>query len=91
MIKAPLANVKASFSDYMKKAAKDEALITRCGKTAAILIGFAGEDGWFDYRLEHEVRFLKRSEEFRRQARIGTLVDLGELATADHACRQSKQ
>ncbi|MHB8521372.1 MAG: hypothetical protein ACYDH9_11535 [Limisphaerales bacterium] len=35
-------------------------LITRHGKPAAILIGFTDEDDWFDYRLEHDPRFLKR-------------------------------
>jgi len=48
MIKVPLAEVKDALSDYVRKAAKDEVLITRHGVPAAILIGFADEDEWFD-------------------------------------------
>ncbi|MBI4658542.1 MAG: type II toxin-antitoxin system Phd/YefM family antitoxin [Verrucomicrobia bacterium] len=79
MIKVPLAEVKDALSDYVKKAAKDEVLITRHGKPAAILIGFADEDDWFDYRLEHDERFLKRIAESRRQAHREAFVRLEEL------------
>jgi prevent-host-death family protein len=79
MIKVPLAEVKDALSEFIKKAAKDEVLITRHGKPAAILIGFADEDDWFDYRLEHDERFLKRIEESRRQAQRGAFVRLEEL------------
>jgi prevent-host-death family protein len=79
MIKVPLAEVKDSLSDYIKKAAKDEVLITRHGKPAAILIGFASEDDWFDYRLEHDERFLKRIAESRRQAQSGKFTRLEDL------------
>ncbi len=51
-MKVPWANVKDALLDYVKKAARDEVFITRHGKPAAILIGFADEDDWFDYRLE---------------------------------------
>ena len=83
MIKVPLAEVKDALSDYIKKAAKDEVLITRHGKPAAILIGFADEDDWFDYRLEHDERFLKRIAESRRQAQSGAFVRLEDLQDAD--------
>ena len=61
------------------KAAKDEVLITRHGKPAAILIGFADEDDWFDYRLEHDERFLKRIAQSRDQARNGEFTRLEDL------------
>ena len=79
MIKVPLAAVKDSLSDYVKKAAKDEVLITRHGKPAAILIGFADEDDWFDYRLEHDERLLKRIAQSREQARSGKFKRLEDL------------
>ena len=82
MIKVPLATVKDALSDYVKKAAKDEVLITRYGKPAAILIGFADEDDWFDYRLEHDERFLKRMIESRDQARSGKFTRLEDLPDA---------
>ena len=79
MIKAPLAEVKDSLSEYIKKATKDDVVITRHGKPAAILIGFADEDDWFDYRLEHDERFLKRIAESRAQAKRGDYVRLEDL------------
>jgi prevent-host-death family protein len=79
MIKVPLAEVKDALSEYLKKAAKDEVLITRHGKPAAILIGFADEDDWFDYRLEHDERFLKRITKSREQAQRGAFTRLEDL------------
>ncbi|MEK7686660.1 MAG: type II toxin-antitoxin system Phd/YefM family antitoxin [Verrucomicrobiota bacterium] len=79
MIKVPLAEVKDSLSDFIKKAAKDEVLITKHGKPAAILIGFADEDDWFDYRLEHDERFLKRIAESRGQIKNGAFTRLADL------------
>jgi hypothetical protein len=37
----------------------EEILITRHGRRAGVLIGFASEDDWFDYRLEHP-EFLRQ-------------------------------
>jgi len=79
MIKAPLAEVKDSLSEYIKKATKDDVVITRHGKPAAILIGFADEDDWLDYRLEHDERFLKRIAQSREQAKRGAYVRLEDL------------
>ncbi len=80
MIKVPLAEAKDSLSDYVKKAAKEQVLITRHGKPAALLVGFADEDDWFDYQLEHDERFLKRIAESRKQARKGRFVRLEDLS-----------
>ena len=55
-----LNEVKDDLSRYLRLAEKEEVLITRHGKPAGILIGFAFEDEWFDYRLEHDPRFLQR-------------------------------
>ncbi len=52
-------------------AEKGEIIITRHGKPAGVLIGFESEDAWFDYRLEHDSRFLKRIEAARRSLRVG--------------------
>jgi prevent-host-death family protein len=80
MIKVPLATVKDDLSAYVKKSATDEVLITRHGKPAAILIGFADEDDWFDYRLEHDECFLQRIAQSREQARNGKLTRLENLS-----------
>ena len=37
-------------------------MITSNGKPAGLLIGFASEDDWLDYRLENDPRFLRRIE-----------------------------
>jgi hypothetical protein len=29
------------------------------------MIGFESEEGWFEYRLEHDPRFLRRIEQAR--------------------------
>lgn len=46
-------------------------LIARHGKPAAIPVGFADEDEWFDDRLEHDERFLRPIAESHEQARSG--------------------
>jgi len=57
MKKVPLSEVKDQFSEYLHLAEEEEIIITRHGKPAGMLIGFASEDDWFDYRLEHDPRF----------------------------------
>ena len=39
---------------------QEEVLITRHGKPAAVVVGFRDEDDWFDYKMEHDERFLRR-------------------------------
>ena len=79
MKKAALNEVKDDLSRYLRLAEKEEILITRHGKPAGILIGFRSEDAWFDYRLEHDPRFLARVERARRSLRAGRGVKLEDL------------
>lgn len=44
-----------------------------------ILIGFASEDDWFEYRLEHDPRFLTRIERARESLRSGKGVRLEDI------------
>jgi prevent-host-death family protein len=74
-----LAVVKDDLSKYLRLAEKEEILITRHGKPAGVLIGFRSEDDWFDYRLEHDPRFLQRVERARRSVRAGRGVRLEEI------------
>ena len=69
MKKAALSEVKDDLSRFLRLAEKEEVLITRHGKPAGVLIGFEGEDDWFDYRLENESRFLARVEAARSSLR----------------------
>ncbi len=54
-------------------------MITRHGKPAGVLIWFASEDAWFEYRLENDPRFLKRIAAAQESLRSGRGVRLGGL------------
>jgi prevent-host-death family protein len=74
-----LAEVKDDFSKYLRLAADEEILITRHGRPAGVLIGFASEDDWFDYRLEHHPEFLRRVAQARAAIRDGRGVPLEKV------------
>ncbi|MBI3268748.1 MAG: type II toxin-antitoxin system Phd/YefM family antitoxin [Planctomycetes bacterium] len=79
MKRVPLTEMKDQLSKYLDLAGKEEVLITRHGKPAGILIGFASEEDWFEYRLTHDRRFLARVESARRSLRAGGGTRLEEL------------
>ena len=60
MKQVALSELKDDFSRYLHMAENEEIVITKHGKPAGVLVGFASEDDWFDYRLEHDPRFLQR-------------------------------
>jgi prevent-host-death family protein len=71
MKEIPLSEVKDDLSHLLREAAKQDIVITRHGKPAGVLIGFKSEDDWFEYRLEHDPRFLRRIQNARRNLRAG--------------------
>jgi prevent-host-death family protein len=71
MKKVALAKVKDDFSRYLRLAAGEEIVITRHGRPAGVLIGFASEDEWFEYRLENHPHFLERIARARTEIRAG--------------------
>jgi prevent-host-death family protein len=75
----PLNEVKNNLSKYLRSAAKDAIVITRHGEPAGILIGFASEDDWFEYRLEHDPQFLARVEKARKSLRAGKGIKLEDV------------
>ncbi len=77
--KVPLSEVKDDLSRYLREAEEREVVITRHGKPAGVLIGFASEDDWFDYRLENDPRFVARIEKARASLRAGKGVHLEDL------------
>jgi len=79
MKRVPLSEVKDQLSKYLRLANKEEIVITRHGKPAGVLRGFKNEDDWFEYRLEHDPRFLRRIEEARASLRRGEGVPLEDL------------
>ena len=72
----PLSEVKDDLSRFLREAETQDVVITRHGKPAGVLIGFKSEDDWFDYRLEHDPRFLQRVEQARANFRVGRGVKL---------------
>ncbi len=71
MRRVPLHEAKDDLSKYLRNAEKEEIIITRHGKPAGVLIGFSSEDDWFEYRLEHDPRFLRRIAQARRSIAAG--------------------
>ena len=77
----PLSEVKDDLSRYLREAETQEIVITRHGKPAGVLIGFESEEDWFDYRLEHDPRFLRRIDQARGSLRAGRGVMLKDVET----------
>ena len=81
MKEVPLSEIKDDLSRYLREAETQEIIITRHGKPAGVLIGFESEEDWFDYRLEHDPRFLRRIEEARSSLRAGRGTRLEDVET----------
>jgi prevent-host-death family protein len=79
MKQVALSDVKDDLSKFLRMAEKEAIVITRHGKPAGLLVGFASEDDWFDYKLEHDPRFLKRIEQARGSLRSGLGSKLEDL------------
>lgn len=79
MKEVPLSEVKDDLSRFLREAEKQEIVITRHGKPAGVLIGFASEDQWFEYRLENDPRFLRRIEVARASLRAGRGIRLEDV------------
>jgi prevent-host-death family protein len=79
MKEVPLSEIKDDLSRYLREAETQEIVITRHGKPAGVLIGFESEDDWFEYRLEHDPRFLRRIEQARSSLSAGLGVRLDDI------------
>lgn len=79
MIKVPLNEVKDHLSEYVTRASKEQVVITKHGRPAAVMIGFGDEDDWFEYRLLNDPRFKARIAESRHQAAAGQTIRLEDL------------
>ena len=75
----PLFGVKDDLSRFLREAEAQEIVITRQGKPAGVLIGFESEEDWFEYRLEHDPRFLRRIEQARNSLRVGRGTRLEDI------------
>jgi prevent-host-death family protein len=79
MKQVKLSEVKDRFSEYLRMAEDEEIVVTRHGKPAGLLVGFATEDDWIDYRLEHDPRFIRRIAEARASLREGQGIRIEDL------------
>jgi prevent-host-death family protein len=89
MKKVPLTELKDDLSRYLRLAETEQIVITRHGRPAGVLTGFASEDDWFDYQLENDPRFLQRIAQARESLRRGEGVKLED--TADEKPRRRKR
>ena len=74
-----LSEINNDFSRFLREAEGEEIVITRDGKPAGVLIGFASEDDWLDYLLENDPRFLRCIEQARNSVREGRGIRIEEL------------
>jgi prevent-host-death family protein len=79
MKRVALSEAKDQLSKYLHDAEREEIIIMRHGKPAGVLIGFATEDDWFDYRLESDPRFAARIAAARDSIRSGSGTRLEDL------------
>ena len=75
----PLSEAKDDLSRCLRLAEAQPILITRHGRPAGILIGFASEEDWLDYRLEHDPTFLRRIARARADIAAGRGVPLKDV------------
>jgi prevent-host-death family protein len=75
----PLSEVEDDLSHFLREAEKQDIVTTRHGKPAGVLIGFESDDDWFEYRLGHDPRFLRRIAKARNSLRAGRGVRLEEV------------
>ncbi len=79
MKKHTMTEAKNDICRIIKEAEKEEVLITRHGKPAAIVIGFHDEEDWLDYKLENDPRFLKKIAEAREDIAYERFTKLEDL------------
>ncbi len=79
MRRVPLSEIKDDLSRFLHEAEGEEIVITRNGKPAGVLMGFASEDDWLDYQLENDPRFLRRIEQARNSLRAGRGVRIEDV------------
>jgi prevent-host-death family protein len=75
----PLSEIEGDLPRFLREAEGEEIVITRNGKPAGVLIGFACEDDRLDYLLENDRRFLRRIEQARSSMREGRGIRIEEL------------
>ena len=83
MKQVAFAEVKDHLSKYLVEAGEEQIVITKHGRPAGVLLGFASEDDWFDFRLENDPRFFKKIAEARASVRDGHGVSWQQVKKED--------
>jgi prevent-host-death family protein len=96
MKQVALAEVKNHLSQYLLEAGREHVVITKHGRPSGVLIGFANEDEWFEYRLENDARFVERIARARASIRAGKGVSWPAIQTeedrrAQRRCRRTRR
>jgi prevent-host-death family protein len=74
-----LSEIKDQLSKFLRLAENEEIVIMRHGKPAGVLVGFKSEEDWFDYRLEHDPRFLRRIASARQSLSEGKRIRIEDV------------
>ena len=91
MKQVALSEVKDDLSRYLRLAENEEIVITRHGKPAGVLVGFASDEEWFDYKLEHDPRFLRRIAKARQGVHAGKGIKLEDLPIESEPLRRRRK
>ena len=91
MKQVALATVKDNLSRYLHEAEREKIVITRHGKAVGVLIGFASEEDWFDFRLESDPRFLKRIAQARASLQAGKGVPWAAIEAEEQRPRAARK
>jgi prevent-host-death family protein len=73
---ATIKEAKEQLPALMKTAGP--VLVTRHGKPAGVIIGFANEAEYLDWKIEHDPRFRRLMEKSLAQQRAGQTTPLAE-------------
>lgn len=85
MKQIPFAEVRDHLSRYLVEAGEELIVITKHGRPAGVLTGFATDDDWFDFQVENDPRFLKKIEESRAGLKAGHGVSWEDVKEEDDA------
>jgi prevent-host-death family protein len=57
------SEVENDLARYLRLAEQEEIVITRDGRPIGALVGFASEDAWIDYCVQHDLRIWRQAHE----------------------------
>ena len=72
---APVADIKAHFSEYLKKSQGSPIVVTKNGKPVAVLVGLSDEDEIERLLLAYSTKFQAILDQGRREIQNGIGVD----------------